>query len=102
MRAHGLGAFAALFLMGALAASHVSRGWRLAERRGWQGQRRTGLVLGGLGVALVLTGYLLYYFAPENLRPALGWIHSAIGVAMAMLVVAHRRGGERNREATGS
>ena len=98
MRAHGLGAFAALFVLGALAASHLSRGWRLAERRGWHGQRRTGLVLCGLGAALVLTGYLLYYFAPEDLRPALGWIHGGLGVAMAVLIVAHRRGGEPQRE----
>ena len=98
MRAHGLGAFAGLFVLGALAASHVSRGWRLAERRGWRAQRRTGLVLGGLSVALVLTGYLLYYFAPENLRPALGWIHSGLGIAMALFIVTHRRGGEPHRE----
>ena len=102
MRAHGFAAFAALFVLGALAASHVPRGWRLADRRGWQQQRRTGLMLCALGAALVLTGYLLYYFAPEILRPALGWIHSGLGVAMAMLVVAHRRGSEGRIEATRS
>lgn len=95
MRAHGLGAFAILFMLGALAAAHVPRGWRLAERLGWQRQRRTGLALCGLAAALALTGYLLYYFAPENLRPGLGWLHSGLGAAMSILVALHRRGGER-------
>ena len=98
MRAHGLGAFAALFVLGGVGASHVPRGWRLLERRGWQGQRRTGLGLCGIGAALVLTGYLLYYFAPENLRPALGWMHSGLGAAIALLIFAHRRGCEPRRE----
>ncbi|MEO8523945.1 MAG: hypothetical protein ABI460_04520 [Caldimonas sp.] len=102
MRAHGFGAFAALFVLGALAASHVPRGWRLANRRDWQQQRRTGFILCTLGAALALTGYLLYYFAPETVRPALGWLHSGLGVAMAIFVVAHRRGGARTAEASRS
>lgn len=95
MRAHGLGTFALLFMLGALTAAHMPRGWRLAERMGWQQQRRTGLMLCALAAALVLTGYLLYYFAPENLRPGLGWLHSGLGAAMAILVALHRRGIER-------
>ena len=35
--------------------------------------------------------YLLYYFAPETLRPALGWVHSAVGIAMGVFLLAHRR-----------
>ncbi len=97
IRAHGLAAFVALFVLGALAASHVPRGWRLAERRGWPAQRRTGVVLCGLGAAVVLTGYLLYYFAPDNIRPALGWLHAGLGAAMALLVIAHRRGTGHDR-----
>lgn len=97
MRVHGLAAFVALFVLGALAASHMPRGWRLAERRGWLAQRRTGVVLCGLGAALVFTGYLLYYFAPDSVRPALGWVHAGLGAAMALLVVAHRRGTGHDR-----
>lgn len=92
LRLHGLAAFAGLFVLGVLAAAHVPQGWRLSLRHGWPGQRRTGLLLCIVGALLVLTGYLLYYFAPETLRPALGWAHAAIGLAMALLVVSHRRG----------
>ena len=66
----------------------------------WARQRSSGDALCGLAAALVITGYLLYYFAPDPIRPALGWLHSALGAAMAVLVVTHRRRGEsRGRRA---
>ena len=92
LRLHGLGAFIGLFVLGALAAAHVPQGWRLSHRRRWAGQRNSGLGLCVIGGVLVLSGYLLYYFAPESVRPALGWVHSAAGVAMGLLVAYHRRG----------
>lgn len=91
MRLHGLAAFAGLFGMGTLAAAHIPQGWRLSRHRRWAGQRVTGLVLCVLGGALVMSGYLLYYFAPEGIRPALGWIHSGVGVAMGITILVHRR-----------
>lgn len=89
MRVHGLASFAAFFTMGALAASHLPLGWRLSAHRRWANQRATGLALCLLAALLALSAYLLYYFAPETLRPALGWAHAAAGVAMAGVAVAH-------------
>jgi hypothetical protein len=91
MRLHGLAAFAALFLLGALAAGHVPQGWRLTGRQRWVGQRRLGLTLCALGAALALSGWQLYYAAPEWLRPTLGWTHAAIGAAAALALAMHRR-----------
>ena len=91
MRLHGLSAFAGLFVLGALAAAHVPQGWRWSHRPRWAGQRTSGLLLCGLAAALVATGYALYYFAPEAIRPGLGWAHAALGVAMALVVLRHRR-----------
>ena len=91
MRLHGLAGLAVLFLFGAVAAAHVPQGWRLSQRMRWAPQRATGLALCGLAGALALTGYLLYYFAPESVRPALGWLHSGLGAAMALVVLFHRR-----------
>lgn len=92
LRLHGLAAMAALFVLGALAAAHVPQGWRLSRR--WQlvSQQRTGLLLCALAALLVFTGYLLYYFAPEDERPWLGGGHAVAGVVMASLVLCHRRG----------
>jgi hypothetical protein len=90
MRLHGLAAFAALFAFGALAAAHIPQGWRFSHRMRWARQRGSGAALCALAGALVLTGYLLYYFAPEALRPALGWLHAGVGVAMAGVFLVHR------------
>src|SRR5664279_2620901 len=94
MRLHGFAAFAALFAFGALAAAHIPQGWRFSHRMRWARQRGSGLALCFLAGTLVLTGYLLYYFAPEPVRPALGWLHSGLGLAMAGLVLTHRRRSE--------
>jgi hypothetical protein len=91
MRLHGLTAFLALFMLGMLAAAHVPQGWRLSGRHRWAAQRATGVALCSLGAALSLSGYLLYYFASESARPALGWLHALIGVAMAVLAGVHGR-----------
>lgn len=91
LRGHGLVGFIGLFLFGVLAAAHVPQGWRLTRRHRWAGQRNSGMALCVLAVLLSLSSYLLYYFAPEGFRAALGWTHTAVGVGMAVLVAVHRR-----------
>lgn len=91
LRLHGFAAMVGVGMFGALAAAHVPQGWRLARRWHLTGQQRTGVILCGLAALLMLTGYLLYYFAPEDVRPTLGVLHAALGVAMAALILVHRR-----------
>ena len=92
LRVHGLAAFAGVFVLGVLAAAHIPQGWRLSQRRRWVAQRRSGLWLCASGALLVLSGYALFYFAPEAARPAMGWAHAVIGTVMALLIASHRRG----------
>ena len=91
MRLHGLAAFAGLFALGMVAASHLPHGWHLSGRRRFAHQRGSGLLLCALALLLAGTGYLLYYFSPETVRPTLGWVHSASGMAMAVAMLLHRR-----------
>jgi hypothetical protein len=98
LRGHGLVGFVGLFLFGVLAAGHVPQGWRLTRRHRWAGQRNSGVALCALAVMLSLSGYLLYYFAPEAVRAALGWTHTAVGLSMAVLVVFHARRNTRLAE----
>ncbi len=70
---------------------HVLMGWRFGRQPTWASQRTSGVLLCGLAAAVALTGYLLYYFAPDTIRPGLGWIHAGVGTAMAFVVVSHRR-----------
>ncbi len=92
LRLHAVAAFAALFGLGALAATHIPQGWRMSERQRWAHQQQSGVLLCGLAALLVLTGYTLYYFAPEGIRAPLGWLHAAIGLVTGGLVLSHRRG----------
>ena len=82
-------------MLGILAAAHAPHGWRATARDRQRTQRRTGLGLCVLAGALVVSGYLLYYFAPETVRPTLGWVHSIIGVAMLALGLSHARRSRR-------
>ena len=91
MRLHGMAMFVWLFSQGTLAAAHVPQGWRLTSRHRWAGQRNSGVMLCVASGSLAVTGYLLYYFAPNSVRPALGWAHTAVGLVMAGLVLSHRR-----------
>lgn len=91
MRVHGFAAFFGLFMFGALSAAHIPHGWRMSGRQRWAQQRGSGLVMCGLAGMLALTGYLLYYFAPEGIRPQLGWVHSGIGGLLGVLLLLHRR-----------
>ena len=92
MRLHGLAAYGGLFALGVIAAAHVPQGWRLSARQRWSHQRSSGVMLCSLSAAMALTGYLLYYFASESIRPALGWAHTSIGFVSALLLLRHRRG----------
>ncbi|MEO8154029.1 MAG: DUF4405 domain-containing protein [Rhizobacter sp.] len=85
IRLHGASAMACLFFVGIVAGWHVPRGWKLAR------QRATGVsVLSGLAF-LALSGYALYYFAPETVRTWVGNIHAAAGAAVAVLLAWHSR-----------
>ncbi|HZZ85658.1 MAG TPA: hypothetical protein VFE30_14050 [Anaeromyxobacteraceae bacterium] len=85
LRWHGLSAPVALFAAGFLAAGHIGRGWRLGRHRA------SGLGLALLSVAAVLTGYALSYLVGEGGRPAMGFVHAALGVVAFALGALHAR-----------
>lgn len=89
MRLHGLASFVVLFVLGALAAAHIPHGWHMTLRPRGATQRRLGIALCALGALLAATGYALYYFAPDAVRPALGLSHAALGLAAAVLTLWH-------------
>ena len=92
MRAHALAAWIGAFALGEIAASHIPRGWHTVTRRRAHGQRRLGLTLCVMAIALVLSGYALMYWVPEPSHAAWGWVHSAVGVAMAGVLIVHGTG----------
>jgi len=92
IRLHALAAWVGAFTLGSIAADHVPRGWRSTLRRHTPGQRRLGVALGVMALALLASGYALMYWIGEPTHDAWGWAHSAVGVAMAAVLVVHGRG----------
>ena len=100
MRLHGAAAFAALFAAGVLSGHHIPAAWRQAQRPRQRTQRRSGLLICASAALVVLSGYALYYLAPEALRPALGWGHAGTGMLLVGAGCWH--GARRRRRATTS
>ncbi|HTP74173.1 MAG TPA: hypothetical protein VML58_18325 [Burkholderiaceae bacterium] len=92
MRTHALAAWVGAFTLGAIAAHHIPRGWHSTLRRRAAGQRRLGLALCAMALALVLSGYALMYWVPEPSHAAWGWAHSMVGIAMAAVLIVHGSG----------
>jgi uncharacterized protein YjeT (DUF2065 family) len=86
MRLHGAATMAVLVAFGTLLPGHVPRGWRMGR------QRRTGSTMWSAVALVVVSGWALYYAAPETWRPAIGLTHAALGSALAAVLLFHRRG----------
>lgn len=95
IRLHALAAWVAAFALGELAAQHVPRGWRTTVHHREARQRRLGIALCALALALVGSGYALMYLVGEPAHAAWGWAHAVIGVVMALVLAWHARGARR-------
>ena len=82
MRAHGLIAVCAVFLIGWMMAAHVTRRWARGRNR------RSGLVLGGVALLLIVSGYALYYITGSP-HDAAAVAHEAIGILSPVAALAH-------------
>jgi hypothetical protein len=84
LRAHGAFAFASLWLLGFMSVAHVAQRW------GWRRQRASGIVLLGVYIWLVTTGYLLYYAGGDRFRAAVSLGHWTLGLALLVALLVHR------------
>jgi hypothetical protein len=80
---HGAMAFASLWLMGFLWATHIVRRWKLRRHR------KTGGTLFVIMVVLIVSGLLLYYLPSDELRSPTAMVHWVIGLAMPLALMAH-------------
>lgn len=90
LRIHGLASMAGLMGLGMVAGSHVPAGWRISAQAGRLGQRRSGLWLSAVLMAVVLTAYGLLYLVPEAWHEATGWVHAGLAACLALLWAWHR------------
>lgn len=79
---HGSLAVGGVFLLGWLAAAHLSDRWRGLARR------YSGFLLAGSAVLLVVSGYALYYTSGA-LHEAASWVHECLGAAAVLAALPH-------------
>jgi len=84
LRAHGAAALVAVFVCGHLYSSHIRIAWRSGRKRG------SGLALCAAILALVGSGYLLYYVGGDELRDWVAGTHWWIGAAAPLPFLFHR------------
>jgi hypothetical protein len=86
---HGGSAMITLMMLGALIPLHMRYGWR--ARRNLS----TGIAMATVGVVLIVTAFGLYYFGVEGARAVASDVHTWLGVASPVLLVAHIWWGRR-------
>ena len=84
LKLHGACAFGTIWALGMLWGVHIVPGWTAGERR------RSGAVMLGLALWLVLSGYLLYYVGQEQVRAITGLLHWSVGLLIPIILFAHR------------
>ena len=84
LAAHGLFAFASLWLFGLLWGQHIVGAWKSGRHR------ITGSLLFSLLVALIGSGYLLYYAGGDETRSIVSLLHWIVGLAIPLPFFVHR------------
>lgn len=94
LKIHGAAAMAALVWLGSLTVVHIRHAWHVRRNR------VSGGVLLGLFLGLTVTGYLLYYFGGEELRPVISFIHWVGGLIAVIGFAVHLVLGRRSSRHT--
>jgi len=82
LRVHGWSAVGGVFLLGWVTAGHISDRW-------WRSRNRvSGFSLAGFAVALVLSGYALYY-STDSFHDVAATLHEVLGVVAIALALTH-------------
>ena len=84
LRFHGAASYGFLIVFGMLLSTHISFNWQVKKNR-----RKSGIVLAGIFVILITSGYLLYYASGENFRAFISYLHWILGILATAIFVAH-------------
>ena len=94
LKIHGGAAMFTLVLLGTLIPLHMKKGWKAKINR------KTGVILIGTNLILILTGYGLYYVGRDDIRNMTSWIHTVLGIFLPLIIFWHIREGRRLRKRT--
>lgn len=90
MKAHGAGAMLMLFFLGSLMNGHIRRALKSGRNL------VSGMAMIATLLALILTGFGLYYIAGEADRPLWSLTHWIAGLALGLLFAPHILLGRRH------
>lgn len=83
LQIHGAAAFLMMITFGFMLGSHVPASWKVRPLR------KLGIALVAMPTFLIITAYLLYYIAQDDIREIIGYAHLAVGVCLPGILVAH-------------
>ena len=83
LMAHGASAFLVMFFFGFIMASHVPITWKLKQIR------TIGIILVSCVVFQMISAYLLYYLANEEIRDVVANLHALIGFLLPVVLTIH-------------
>lgn len=83
LKIHGAAVMLFLVVLGTLLLSHMDKAWRLRRNL------NTGIAFLVMNAVLIISGYMLYYFGGEELRPIISLVHWILGLAAPVLIGLH-------------
>ena len=83
LQIHGAAAFVMMTTLGVIVGAHVQHSWRLNRHR------KRGLAIVAMVGSLIISAYLLYYIAQDEVREIVELVHLAIGFTLPIALVAH-------------
>jgi len=83
LQLHGAAAFLMMITFGFLLGAHVQYCWNLGQ------QKKRGIVIITLSASLIVSAYLLYYIAQDDVREVVEYVHLAIGFSLPFALIAH-------------
>ena len=92
LQIHGAMAFLIMVGFGVILSNHVSSAWKTHRSRG------LGLSLIGLVSTQIITAYLLYYLANEDVRMVISYIHLISGLSLPVVLLIHVLYGLRRKQ----
>jgi hypothetical protein len=83
LRLHGIAAVAGVFLLGSVASGHIAAGWYQTRNR------PSGITLSIAAIALISSGYALYYVTSDSWRGGIAIAHEIVGIAGIAVALLH-------------
>lgn len=84
LKIHGSASYLFLIAFGMIISTHISFNWRVKKNR-----RKSGIITTALFSILIISGYLLYYVAGDEIRTFISYLHWICGILCSAFFIFH-------------